>query len=350
MKKHYTFLPALALFGLLFMASCGKKGNNDTGNENANTNVKEDFTGFEKTPTGFYYKLVSHNPDTAKAFGHGRAMDFHMIVKNFKDSIVQNTYEQEAIKNFIYAPPRFKGDIAEVMQYFAEGDSIVIAVSTDSMAKTQPRPLPKFFPKGTFIKYFIKVLKVKSEKDARDAIEKARIEAQEKIRVGDSVSVHKYLKEKGLADKAKSTPSGLYYIITKEGTGARPEKYDTVYTNYAGKLTDGTLFDTNMESAAKEGGKYKGPNPGKYQPFTFPIGMGRVIKGWDEGLSLLKKGSKAILVIPSTLAYGPRKMGNDIPANSVLVFDVELTDFKKGKAPKPLPIPKGHSKGDGHNH
>ncbi|WP_299455694.1 FKBP-type peptidyl-prolyl cis-trans isomerase [uncultured Microscilla sp.] len=346
MRKYYI-LPALTLFGLLFMTSCGKKGN-DENNDSSQQSSKEDFTGFEQTPTGIYYKVINHNPDTAKAFKFDRAIDFHLVVKNYKDSVLQNSYEKEPIKNFIYQPPRFKGDISEIMQYISEGDSVVIGVSSDSTAKYQGRPMPPTFPKGTYVRYFMKILKVKPAAEAMAEIEKAKTEALQKVRRDDSIAIHSYLKEKGLADKAKSTPSGLYYVITEEGTGERPEKHDTVYTNYVGKLTNGNLFDTNVEEAAKKGGKYQGPNPKKYQPFKFILGRQQVIRGWDEGLALLKKGSKAILLVPSTLGYGPRAMGKDIPANSTLVFDVELTDFKKGKAPKAMP--KGHSKGDGHNH
>jgi FKBP-type peptidyl-prolyl cis-trans isomerase len=208
--------------------------------------------------------------------------------------------------------------------------------------------MPPTFPKGTYVRYFMKILKVKSAAEAMAEIDQARKEAQAKVRRDDSTAIHKYLKEKGLTDKAKSTPSGLYYIITKEGTGERPEKHDTVFTNYVGKLTNGSLFDTNVEEEHKKAGKYTGPNPKKYQPFKFILGRRHVIAGWDEGLALMKKGGKAILIVPSSLGYGPRAMGKDIPANSTLVFDVELTDFKKGKAPKPLP--KGHTEGDGHNH
>lgn len=353
MKKYYI-LPALALLGLFTMVGCKKKGNdeNDDSNNTAKVVSKVDFSSFEKTPTGIYYKVIDHNTDTSKAFGFDRAIDFHLVVKNYKDSVLQNTYEKEPIKNFIYQAPRFKGDIAEVMQYVAEGDSVIIGVSSDSTAKYQGRPMPPTFPKGTYVRYFMKILKVKSAADAMAEIDKARQEAKDKIRRKDSTAIQNYLKEKGLADKAKSTPSGLYYVITKEGTGERPEKHDTVFTNYVGRLTNGSLFDSNVEEVNKKEGKYQGPNPKKYQPFKFILGRRQVILGWDEGLALMKKGGKAILIVPSSLGYGPRAMGKDIPANSTLVFDVELTDFKKGKAPtaKQKQLPQGHSANDGHDH
>lgn len=342
MKTHYTFLPALALLGLLFMASCGKKGND-------NAAIPEELKDFNLTKTGLYYKIFNHNTDTSKAFRFGRAIDFHLVVKNYKDSMVTNTYDKKPIENYIYQPPRFKGDLAELMNLFAEGDSVIIVVSSDSLAKVERRR-PPFFPEGSFVKYHFKILKVKSADEARKNIAQLRKESEEKIIRDDSVNVQNYLKEKGLLEKAKSTPSGMYYVITKEGTGSKPAKYDTVYTNYVGRLTNGKLFDTNVLEVAKKEGQYKEGSDSKYQAFTFPLGTGRVIRAWDEGLGLLNKGSKATLVVPSRLAYGPRGSGKAIPPNAVLIFDVELTDFKKGVTPDTTKLPQGHSTGDIHGH
>ncbi len=119
--------------------------------------------------------------------------------------------------------------------------------------------------------------------------------------------------------KAKKTPSGLYYAVTKEGKGATPAKGNKVSVNYTGMLLDGKKFDTNTDTTFHH-----------MQPLEFPIGQGSVIKGWDEGISLLKAGSKAKLLIPSNLGYGTRgQQGAGISPNTVLLFDVELLDIKK---------------------
>jgi FKBP-type peptidyl-prolyl cis-trans isomerase len=114
-------------------------------------------------------------------------------------------------------------------------------------------------------------------------------------------------------NKITSTPtaSGLYYIEKNAGTGALAKAGNTVSVHYTGKLLDGTEFDSSIG----------------YQPFTFVLGKGRVIAGWDEGIALMSKGGKAKLIIPSGLAYGSRANGS-IPANSTLVFDVELISIK----------------------
>ncbi len=118
----------------------------------------------------------------------------------------------------------------------------------------------------------------------------------------------------------EKTASGLYYRITTPGEGAHPQVGKKVVMNYRGKLLDGKQFDANVDE------NYK-PVNGR-DPFSFTLGMGRVIKGWDEGVQLLQKGTRATFFLPSDLAYGPRAVGGVIPANSVLIFDVELVSFE----------------------
>ncbi|GAB1439659.1 FKBP-type peptidyl-prolyl cis-trans isomerase [Providencia sp.] len=116
----------------------------------------------------------------------------------------------------------------------------------------------------------------------------------------------KYAKEKGVV----KTKSGLLYKIEKDGTGAKPKADETVVVHYKGSLIDGTEFDSSYS---------------RNEPLTIPLNS--VIKGWTEGLVNLKKGGKMQLVIPADLAYGENGVPG-IPANSTLVFDVELLDIK----------------------
>ncbi|GAA4281570.1 peptidylprolyl isomerase [Gaetbulibacter aestuarii] len=116
-----------------------------------------------------------------------------------------------------------------------------------------------------------------------------------------------------LAQGFDTTDSGLRYKIIQKGSGKKAEKGKTVSVHYKGQLADGTVFDSS----------YK-----RKEPIDFPLGMGQVILGWDEGISLLSVGDKARLVIPSHLAYGSRGAGGVIPPDANLVFDVELMDVK----------------------
>lgn len=111
----------------------------------------------------------------------------------------------------------------------------------------------------------------------------------------------------------QKTPSGLEYIILEEGTGPKPKQGQKVQVHYTGKLQDGTVFD----SSHKRG-----------KPIAFTLGIGQVIKGWDEGIALLKKGGKAQLIIPPSLGYGARGVPPQIPPNATLIFDVELVEIE----------------------
>lgn len=112
---------------------------------------------------------------------------------------------------------------------------------------------------------------------------------------------------------AKVTSSGLAYKIIKKGTGPKAEAGKTVSVHYTGKLSNGTKFDSSYD---------------RNQPIEFELGRGRVIKGWDEGISLLNVGSKATFIIPPELAYGARGAGGVIPPNATLIFDVEVVEVK----------------------
>ncbi len=110
----------------------------------------------------------------------------------------------------------------------------------------------------------------------------------------------------------KTTASGLKYAIIQKGEGPVITKDKQVTVHYTGYLSDGTRFDSSVE---------------RDEPFTFVAGVGQVIPGWDEGVLLLQKGSKARFIIPAKLGYGERDLGK-IPPNSTLVFDVEVLDVK----------------------
>ena len=121
-------------------------------------------------------------------------------------------------------------------------------------------------------------------------------------------------KVKAKFPNARKTSTGLYYIITSQGTGAQAQQFDNVKVHYTGTLWNGKKFDSSLDRG---------------QPLPLMLGVGKVIPGWDEGIALLKQGGKGKLIIPFYLAYGEQSPGADIPAKSDLIFDVELVSVEK---------------------
>ena len=180
--------------------------------------------------------------------------------------------------------------------------------------------------------------KVNSGQDVVDKIEQDDIIKKVKvIRIGEAAksfnapkNFENYISEKSEADILRAeaekesleklsegmqeTESGLKYKISKEGTGPNAKKDDLLSVHYSLKLVDGSEIDSSLTRGA---------------PIEFTCGVGQVIKGWDEAMQLLNKGSKARLIIPSELGYGAVGAGNGvIPPNATLIFDVELVDIK----------------------
>lgn len=161
----------------------------------------------------------------------------------------------------------------------------------------------------------IEIIRIGEDAKQYDAVS-AFVSPMEEMEAKKANEKEEFLKRmESIQDSLVETESGLKYIITQENPdGTQPQSGQKVKVHYDGRLSDGTLFDSS----------YKRGNP-----IQFPVGIGQVIPGWDEGIQLLKTGEKATLVIPANLGYGARGAGGGIiPPNATLVFDVELVDVQ----------------------
>jgi len=270
----------------------------------AQTTIPE---GFKKTPKGLLYKIVV---DAKKPKGKlGDIIKMNTVYSTWRDSVLFSTYQGGmGPVQFTISPPSYNGDPMEGFVMLGEGDSAIFLMPVDSAFKGQQ--MPPFAKKGEYIKVGVNVLSLmsKEEYEAKQAAD-AKMETEQ-----ESKTIDDYLVKNNL--KAQKTASGLYYIITEPGTGAKAEIGKTVSVNYTGKFLDGNKFDSSVD-----------PTFGHVQPYTFKLGTNPVIQGWVEGLQLFSAGGKGTLIIPSPLGYGARGMGK-IPPNSILVFDIELVDVK----------------------
>jgi FKBP-type peptidyl-prolyl cis-trans isomerase len=186
-----------------------------------------------------------------------------------------------------------------VFGHVVSGQDVVNAIKTGDTIKTI-----EIIRVGDAAKAF------KADQDAFDTLlagmqEAVAKKAQEKMKAQDEIIEKKW-------PNAKTTPSGLRYVVLQEGEGETPTRGTTVTAHYTGTLLDGRKFDSSVDRG---------------KPFQFPVGAGRVIKGWDEAFLSMKKGEKRIIILPPNLAYGERGAGGVIPPNATLVFEVELLDF-----------------------
>ena len=295
---------------------------------------------YKKFPSGLQYAFIVDKPGTLKP------QDGDQISLNMQ-SICQNRLMYSTATAFkgkpgVYgvAKPAFKGDLIEAIVLMTPGDSIVCLVDADALYKNSKVKKPDFIKPGDKVQYFIKLVSIKPkeqvQKEQQAAFMKQMNEqmakqkaAAAKQAVKDDKTLQAYLAKKKIT--AVKTSSGLYYNITAEGSGEKALPGDTVTMNYTGMLLDGTRFDSNEDTAFHH-----------VSPYTFVLGRGSVIKGWDEGVALLKTGSKATFYIPSGLAYGlqtrPGSGANPkgIPANSILLFDVQLLKSVHPAPPAPV--------------
>jgi FKBP-type peptidyl-prolyl cis-trans isomerase FkpA len=257
----------------------------------------------------------------------GDVITFDVIQKTEKDSVLFSSYATGSPVKIQVQPSQNIGDLMDVFPLLANGDSAIVKVPTDSVFKDHEDQRPHFLPKGSNLVFLLKIAKIQSLDDAmaeRNAGMAKIKAANDELKAAEAPAVQKYIADHKLV--VKTTLSGLKYVVTAPTLKHKPLVGDTVLVNYTGHNLDGTVFDSSIESVAKDAGLQQEGRV--YEPFTLVLGKGDVIKGWEEALLLLNEGSKATFIIPSALGYGENGAGNDIKPYSSLVFDLQLVKIK----------------------
>lgn len=317
LSKTKFLLPVVA--GALLLQGCDK--NNDQFYTTADGLT---YKIYEKEEGGAYENKGEVAPGDSTGAKIGQVVTMQMSYQNAEDSVLFDSRTQEQPVMIPVMEPTFKGSLEQALMMLSPGDSGVFKVSADSLfAKTFSQPMPPFIKPGSQLTFFIKAEKVQSKEEAmvdqqkmfEEQMKKAEAHAAEQIKIDDK-KIQEYIEANNL-ENVQKTESGVYYIVTEPGKGPQPGEGDLVSVHYKLSFLDGKELENSRTNPMGNG-----------EPFQFPLGQGRVIKGWDDAIKELKEGSKATLLVPSTLAYGAQDRGPDMPANSVLRFDVELVDVE----------------------
>jgi FKBP-type peptidyl-prolyl cis-trans isomerase len=278
---------------------------------------------FRKDAGGRYQPRALAPGDAPYASRAGQVLTVFMEFRTGRDSVLMKSRAMQPTPQPVALPAQpARGGMEEALGLLLPGDSAVFRFQADTIfANTFHQVVPPFLRKsGNTLVVLASAQELVSMAEMTARHEKMQAEFAKKELAKsagqlakDDAIIQAYLKKNHAT--ARKTAGGTYYILKKLGTGPTPKKGQTVRVLYRGTvLTTGQEFD----SSAKHGN----------EPIAFALGTGQVIPGWDQGIAMLNKGSKAVLLIPSPLAYGTRGAGADIPANAVLRFEVELVDFQ----------------------
>jgi FKBP-type peptidyl-prolyl cis-trans isomerase len=282
----------------------------------ASAQVDKDF---RTLPNGLKFKAIQSSKGTLPVDGDQLKVRFsyYLVRQDKPDSLIFSSAKNgnNVPVGVGCAKPTYQGDLMEGLAMMEQGDSAHFLMRADSflLKSAGMRSLPEYIKESDQILFCSRMVelipKAMFEELRRKETEKQEAEMSAKS-AAEKGNRDEYLKKNNITQSP--TTSGLIVVMNQEGSGEKPQNGQKVTVHYTGYLTDGTKFDSSVDRG---------------EPFSFSLGLGQVIKGWDEGIALLKPGAKAKLIIPSSIAYGSRNMGS-IPPFSTLIFDVELIKFE----------------------
>lgn len=284
MKRNLTKLALIALAAttLFTLGACSK------------------YKGFKKDKSGFYYQFHGDIHDTADQPHTGDLVGILMSLRA-GDSLLIPMMPNEMLMDSLY-----EGDMFAALRMMHVGDSATFILDGPKFFEKMMNPSQEYEFGEDPLYLDVKLYGLMKKADFEKA--KAQYEAQlDERRVQEVTDIDNYLQQN---PSMKQAETGVYVKTIKKGTGAKVEPLQTVKVHYTGRFTDGTVFDSSVERG---------------EPFTFTVGAGQVIPGWDATVSNMHVGEKLTVLIPSDLAYGEGRQG--IPPYSPLVFDIELLEI-----------------------
>lgn len=258
-------------------------------------------------PSGLYY--LEQKAGSGRLPKEGDMLQVHFTVGLVDGTQLFSSYTQEPIDIEFGKPFDTKG-FDEALTYLRKGTKAKLIVPSslafDSVGRSQ------MIPPYTTLIYEVELMKIRDLAEVQaERAAKAKVEelAREQAKFSEAAKIGKYLRDNNI--QKEPTATGLFYIEAEAGNGTQAEAGKRVKVHY-------TLY--NIE------GKKLQSSKDMDRPFEFTLGRGEVIRGWDEGVAMMKAGGKARFIVPSELAYGANQRGADIPPYSPLVFDVELLE------------------------
>ncbi len=280
-----------SIVGLLFMASCDSM----SGGEGK----------YQTTDSGLRYKIIELNEE-GKQVVSGDVLSLRLTYGMPDSAIFSSDQAPDNLMVLMQRESAYPGDFYEMMGLLHQGDSVEFELDAESFFRKtigSGQIPPGFDEQPLVFNVRLEKVQTKAEMDAEMQAE------QEKLKIEQLAEIEEYMAENSLS--GEPTESGLFLIEAKKGTGPKPNPGDIVKVHYTGTLLNGEKFDSSLDRG---------------EPIEFPLGQGKVIPGWDEGIALLNEGTEATLLIPSYLAYGERGSRGGIPPNSILRFDITLVD------------------------
>ncbi len=278
-----------------------------------------EYSDFEKTETGLMYKFYTKGKDTARAH-YGQVVRIKMA-KRMGDSTLESTamVGPDGMEQMIQKPI-FKGAIEEGIVLMGVDDSATFMINTDSINKYFPaKDSTKNFKPHSYLAFDIKLLKIRTKEEVMQEYEMNKQKYIQERKGKESQELGQYIQDNHVV--VKPTDKGFYLIETEKGKGASPKDGDSVVVHYTGSFLNGTIFD----SSVKRG-----------KPFSFVVnaqGERSVITGWNEAIKMMKKGTSATIILPSSLAYdstgymNPQTGKYFIPPYSPMKFDIQLLEI-----------------------